>query len=120
MRTTPHHVLFDGNCGLCGDIVQDMQQSVGAERFAFLTVQSPAGSELAAAHGIDPADPQSLLLVKHDRAFLKSSAALEIARDLSGWRWRFLRLIACLPRSWRDVGYDWIARNRHRYRSRCG
>jgi predicted DCC family thiol-disulfide oxidoreductase YuxK len=43
------------------------------------------------------------------RAYVKSEAALRIARELPRWQWTFV------PRVIRDAIYDFVARNRYRW-----
>jgi predicted DCC family thiol-disulfide oxidoreductase YuxK len=46
---------------------------------------------------------------------LRSEAILYALIDTgSTWRWT-ARIARWLPRRWRDVAYNWVARNRHRF-----
>jgi predicted DCC family thiol-disulfide oxidoreductase YuxK len=79
----------------------------------FLPLQTPLGQKLLQDHGIDPADAETFLLLKNETPYLRSDAAMEIARNLGWWRW--LRVFRILPRPWRDYLYGIIARNRYRW-----
>lgn len=55
----------------------------------------------------------TFILIKEGHAFIWSSAALEILKDLdSGWRW--LGVLKYIPVRIRDFCYQLFARNRYR------
>jgi predicted DCC family thiol-disulfide oxidoreductase YuxK len=62
---------------------------------------------------LDPADPDSLILVEGERALRDSDAVLAIYDGL-GWPWRLVALGRIVPRFLRDPAYRWVARNRYR------
>jgi predicted DCC family thiol-disulfide oxidoreductase YuxK len=112
-------VVFDGVCVLCNGWVRFLLRHDHAGRHRFAAMQSPAGRELLAAHGLDPDDPLSLLLVEHDRpggprASTDSDAVRRVLAGLGGG-WRIAQAIALVPRILRDPVYRWIARNRYRW-----
>jgi predicted DCC family thiol-disulfide oxidoreductase YuxK len=82
-------------------------------RIAFAPLQSRLGRNLLTHHGIDPVDAETFLLVKGDRAYVRSDAALETAKDLGRWKW--LRVFRFVPPTIRDWGYAVIARNRYKW-----
>jgi predicted DCC family thiol-disulfide oxidoreductase YuxK len=51
--------------------------------------------------------------VKRNTAYVKSSAALEIARELDGF-WKLLYIFIVVPPFIRNALYDVIARNRYK------
>ena len=58
-----------------------------------------------------------MVVVEDGRAYLKSDAALRIARHLAG-PWRLLSLLRIVPRSVRDWAYDRFAERRYRWLGR--
>ncbi len=82
--------------------------------FRFAPLQSEAGAALLREHGVDPTRPHTILLVKDGRAYYRSDAVLEIARELPGVRWP-ARLLALVPRRLRDRAYGFVARHRYRW-----
>lgn len=114
MSETHPIVVFDGVCNFCSSTVQFILKNDVAGRIRFTPFQSPLGRSLVESHSLDPNDVDSLLFVCGDNAFVRSDAALEIARDLS-WRWRWLRVFRIVPRVLRDAVYNVIARNRYRW-----
>ncbi len=64
--------------------------------------------------GIDPEDAETFVFISDGEAFVKSAAALKVAKHLGGG-WRILRVFGVLPRSVLDWGYNILARNRYRW-----
>ena len=64
--------------------------------------------------GFAPDDVKTFVLVVGGRPYVKSDAAIHIARYLRGG-WKLLGAIRVLPRPVRDWGYDVVARNRYRW-----
>lgn len=107
-------VVFDGVCVACNRSVDFLLRRDRSERYRFAAMQSPAGHALMAAHGIDPANPASFLLLEGGRAFRDSEAALRVLSGLGG-AWRCTRIALLLPRALRDAAYRWVARHRYRW-----
>lgn len=117
MPTLPKNkkiVLFDGVCNLCNNSVVFIIQHDQKDVFRFASLQSEIGKKLTAERGIDPSEVDSIVLIDPGNAyFVKSSAALEIARELSGYSW--MRIFLHLPAWLRDFIYNLIAKNRYRW-----
>ena len=107
-------VLFDGVCNFCESSVQFIIRRDPRGRFRFASLQSDVGRALVQAVGRSPDDLDTMVLVDGGRAWLKSTAALEIARHLTGL-WPVLRIFVVVPRPIRDWCYDAIARRRYRW-----
>lgn len=107
-------VVFDGVCVACNRSVDFLLRHDRAKRYRFAAMQSPAGHALMAAHGIDPANPASFLLLEGGRAFRDSEAALRVLSGLGG-AWRCARIALFVPRALRDAAYRWVARHRYRW-----
>jgi len=107
-------VVFDGVCVFCTGGARFLLKHDRAGRFRLATMQSAPGRQLLVAHGIDPDDPVSFLLVEGDRAYTDSSAALRIVTRLGGW-WRLLGVFYVVPRVLRDAVYRFVARRRYRW-----
>ena len=112
--TEEHMILvFDGECLLCTGWVKLLLRSDKKQRFRFATVQSATGQKLLEQHGIDPADPESFLLISGERHYRDSGAVLRVAHQL-GWPWRLAWLLWIIPAPLRDAAYRLVARNRYR------
>jgi predicted DCC family thiol-disulfide oxidoreductase YuxK len=109
-------VLFDGVCNLCNASVLFVIDRDPRGRFAFAPLQGDEAGALLRQRGYDtdPENPASILLVEGDRVYDRSTAALRIARRLSGL-WPALSLLMAIPRPLRDAAYDWAARRRYRW-----
>jgi predicted DCC family thiol-disulfide oxidoreductase YuxK len=81
-------------------------------------LQSPAGARMLRDFGFSPEDAKTFVLVVDGKPYVKSDAAIRVARYLRGG-WRALGLIRVVPRSVRDWAYDAVARNRYRWFGRA-
>jgi predicted DCC family thiol-disulfide oxidoreductase YuxK len=108
----PDIMIFDGMCNLCTHSVQFILKHEAAPRIQFTPVQSPAGTRLLREFGFSPDDISTFVLVSDGKVYIKSSAAILIAKHLKG-PWRLLRTLWLCPRPIRDGIYDVIARNRY-------
>jgi predicted DCC family thiol-disulfide oxidoreductase YuxK len=106
-------ILFDGMCPLCAGNVQFVLKHDRQRRFRFASMQSEVGASLYRRFGIDPGDPETLILVTGDRALRDSEAILAIYNGL-GWPWRLASAARALPAAVRDRLYRLVARNRYR------
>ncbi len=106
-------IVFDGVCVLCNGWVRFLlKHDRGRHRFA--AMQSPAGRELLAAHGLDADDPSSFLLVERGRAWTETDAIQRVLVGLGGV-WKMAAAMALVPRGLRDLLYRWVARHRYRW-----
>jgi len=107
-----HIVIFDGVCNFCNGSVNFIIKRDPTGKFAFAPMQSGLAQRLAAEQGLTDMGVETFLLVKNDRCYLYSDAALEITKDLSGL-WRMLVILRIIPRFIRDWFYKLFARNRY-------
>jgi predicted DCC family thiol-disulfide oxidoreductase YuxK len=105
--------LFDGVCNLCSGSVQAVLAIDRKGLIRFTPIQSAYGRQLALAHGIDPDQPTSFLVLDGGQALEKSAAILALLRRL-GAPWSWLAAVGVLPKPWLDAAYDWLAANRYR------
>lgn len=105
-------ILFDGVCIFCSRWVRFVVARDRAARFRFTPIQSPYGTRLAQALGIDAADPDTNAVIHGGVAYFKSDAALTVLSLLPGWNW--VRVLFAVPRPLRDGVYNLVARNRYR------
>ena len=75
-------------------------------------MQSKLAQELIQKHQISNVGIDTFLLIKKDKAFIWTTAALEISKELSGY-WYLFNVFKILPRSFRDWLYRIFARNRY-------
>jgi len=98
---SPHGlILFDGVCVLCSRGCHFVNKRDRRGYFRYVPIQKAEGLAIADALGIDPDRPDSFAFVAKGRAFVKSEAALCIARELPWWGWVSVSLL--VPRPIRD------------------
>lgn len=107
-------VLFDGACQFCNSSVNFIIDHDPERRCVFATLQSPLGEAMKRRYRLMDKHIDSLILIESKRCYLKTSAALRIARYLS-FPWRALALFIMIPQSVRDLAYDWFARHRYQW-----
>lgn len=83
------------------------------KRFRLAAMQGEVGSGLYRRFGIDPTNPDSIIVVDGDKMLRDSDAVLAIYAGL-GWPWKALGLFRLVPRFIRDPLYLFVARNRYR------
>ncbi len=83
--------------------------------FRYAALQSETGIRLTRERGINTSKIDSFILIEPGVAyFTKSDAALRIGQDFGGL-WKVLAIFTWIPTSFRNVVYDFIARNRYRW-----
>ena len=109
-----HLLIYDGVCHLCDRSVQFVLRYDREGKFHFSALQSELGQTLYRQQGLDPEQPQSLLVLTPAGTFTHSDAVLEIARQL-GLPWSLAHGLRWLPRALRDRAYAFIAARRYRW-----
>ena len=107
-------VIFDGVCNLCTHSVQFILRHENDALFRFTTVQSATGTRIVRELGLNPDDVETFVVIADGRAYLRSDAAIRIARHLRG-AWRWLGAVKFVPRPLRDWAYNVVARHRYRW-----
>jgi predicted DCC family thiol-disulfide oxidoreductase YuxK len=106
-------ILFDGVCNLCNAWVRFVIDRDPGARFAFAPLGSDAANELLHERQA-MISSDSIILVERDAIYDQSTAALRIARRLSGG-WPLAAVFLVVPKVLRDAVYRLIARNRYRW-----
>jgi len=107
-------ILFDGVCNLCNSSINFVIKHDPKDLFRYASLQSDLGKSLMDKHHINPEKVDSIILISQDNAYTKSSAALRIARYLSGG-YSLLVIFIIIPVFLRNLVYDYIARNRYKW-----
>ncbi|MEP2279380.1 DCC1-like thiol-disulfide oxidoreductase family protein [Maribacter sp.] len=115
MNSNKKIILFDGVCNLCNSSVQfAIKRDVG-DIFRYAALQSEIGKKLLAERNIDTNEVDSIILIKPNIAYYtKSTAALEIGKDLKGLR-TISSILLWFPESFRNIVYDFVAANRYKW-----
>ena len=115
MKENNKIILFDGICNLCNNSVLFVIKRDKKDLFRYASLQSEIGQQRVRERGIDTSQVDSIILIEPGVAyFTKSDAALEIAQDLGGL-WKLSSVFNWIPKSIRDVVYDFVARNRYKW-----
>jgi len=107
-------ILFDGDCRLCNDSVRFIENRDPKNHFTYISLKSKEAENLIKKNRMDIRGLDSVLLVQNDKILTHSTAALTIARDLSGL-WPLLYGFIIIPKSIRDIIYKYVARRRHKW-----
>lgn len=107
-------VLFDGVCNLCNSAVDLIVRNDKLGNFKVGALQDDKTKEILKDYDINEDYLDSIILIRGDKVFYKSRAALEITKNLKG-AWPLLYGLIVVPGFVRDPVYDWIARNRYRW-----
>jgi len=105
-------VLFDGVCNLCNGAVNFIIDHDPDRYFRFAPLQSDLAERILENREGGDARLSTIVLVEGGEVFVRSTAALRIARHLSG-PWPLLYAALIVPRPLRDAVYDWIAHHRY-------
>jgi predicted DCC family thiol-disulfide oxidoreductase YuxK len=107
-------IFFDGVCNLCNASIDFIIQRDKKDQFLVGALQDGWSKKVLSKHEVKSDYLDSLVLLENQEIFYKSTAALKIARNLSGF-WPVFYPLIILPQRFRDVIYDWIAANRYRW-----
>ncbi|MDA9120863.1 thiol-disulfide oxidoreductase DCC family protein [Flavobacteriales bacterium] len=107
-------LLFDGVCNLCNSSVQFVLERNKKENIQFASLQSDFGQKMLAEINL-PADyTSSLVLIEEGKSYVKSDAALRLAKHLNGL-WKIGSVLLVFPKFISNPVYDWIAKNRYKW-----
>lgn len=107
-------IFFDGLCNLCNGAVQFTIARDRKNIFRFASLQSAYAAEKLAPFNIAPENLQSFILLENSKVYLRSTAALRVAKKLNGL-WPLLYAFIIVPSFIRDAVYDYIAKNRYKW-----
>lgn len=105
-------LLFDGVCNLCSGSVQFVLKRNRKGNVRFASLQSDFGKEILKKSNLPHTYLNSLVLIENGKTFVKSDAALRLAKHLDGI-WKMGSIFLLIPKFIRNPIYDWIARNRY-------
>lgn len=107
-------VLFDGVCNLCNHTVDFLITQDNKKVLRYASLQSETGEMLASHFGISLERLRTILYVRRGKAYIESSAVLNILRDIGGL-WALMYAFIIIPPFIRNAAYRFISRNRYRF-----
>ena len=106
-------VLFDGVCNFCNASVNFIIDRDPSGYFTFGTLQSEEAKEILHTFRRSTDRLDTIILVEDGKIYTRSTAALRVARKLSGL-WPLFYGFIILPRFLRDPVYNFIASIRYK------
>ncbi|MGE6219502.1 thiol-disulfide oxidoreductase DCC family protein [Nubsella zeaxanthinifaciens] len=107
-------IFFDGVCNLCNSTVQFVIKHDRRQYFKFAALQSEFAQEQLSGFVLKAKRGDSFVLVEDGKVYEQSTAALRVAKKLSGL-WRLLYIFIVVPPFVRDAVYNFVARNRYKW-----
>lgn len=112
MITKKSVILFDGVCNLCNASIDFILKRDKKNQFLVGALQEEAGQKLLSKFEVNPEYLDSLVLIEDEKIYFRSTAAIRIAKHLSGL-WPIFYGFIILPPSIRDGIYNLVGRNRY-------
>jgi len=106
-------ILFDGICNLCNGAVSFVIEHDSNNYYVFASLESEVGQKYLKKFNLPLEDFDTFVLIDEDKFYIASTAALMVAKDLSGWV-KYVYLFIYIPRFLRDSVYRLIAKNRYK------
>ena len=113
MKNTEQILLFDGICNLCNGFVFFIIKRDPAAKFKFATLQSDFGQIQLKKFDLSSVKLKTIIYLRDEKYFLKSSAVLHALKDLGGL-WKLFFVFIIIPAFIRDFFYIVIASNRYK------
>jgi predicted DCC family thiol-disulfide oxidoreductase YuxK len=107
-------ILFDGVCNLCVSSVQFIIKRDSKKQFRFASLQSEFGKNILHQFQLDENNFSSFILLEDGKIFTQSTAALKVAKKLSG-AWKLLFAFMIVPAFIRNIIYSFIANKRYKW-----
>jgi predicted DCC family thiol-disulfide oxidoreductase YuxK len=112
-------VLFDGVCVMCNRGMRFALRRDRSDRLRFASLQSRFAAEVAARHGKELREIDTIYVVADyglstERLLARSAAVLHIANAFGG-AWRIAGVLRAVPASLLDRAYDFVASRRYRW-----
>ena len=115
MEKSKKIILFDGIWNRCNGAIQFVIKRDNSDIFRHAALQSDIGKQLVSERNINISKVDSIILIDPGVAYyIKSTAGLEIGKQLKGYR-TISALLLWIPSTLRDIVYDFVARNRYQW-----
>ncbi len=114
VESTHPILLYDGVCNFCNKTVQFIIQHDKKGLIHFASLQSTFGQQKTKEAQLPTQDLKSLLFIDKGQIYSRSSGALRISKYLNG-AWKLLYVFIIIPKPFRDIIYNFIAKNRYKW-----
>jgi len=106
-------LLYDGICHLCNGLVRFVIRWDRKKTIRFASLQSDRGQSFLKDREMPTDDFDTLVYIKEGKYYVRSTAVLEVLKDMGGF-WRVVYILIILPICLRDPVYRLVARLRYR------
>ena len=106
-------LLFDGVCNLCNGLVRFIVRRDKNGKIRFVPLQSDTGKSLLSKAGLSPDSIDTIVYFSGEKILLRSSAILNLLKDIGGG-WKLFYCLIIIPPVIRDYFYNLVAKNRYR------
>ncbi|MGA2298102.1 MAG: thiol-disulfide oxidoreductase DCC family protein [FCB group bacterium] len=106
-------VLFDGFCNLCNGFVQFIIKRDREKKFIFASIQSTKGQSLLKQYCLQTDYLDTIVYIKGHTFTIKSSAVLNVLKNLDGV-WKLFFVLIIIPKFFRDFVYKIISKKRYK------
>jgi predicted DCC family thiol-disulfide oxidoreductase YuxK len=108
-------ILFDSKCNLCYKTVKNIMKIDNKSIFNFISNNSKSGKKIITDYNLNSITTQTIILFTSEKEFLiKSDAVIAIISRLN-FVFKIFNIFSVIPKKIRDIGYDFIARNRYNW-----
>ncbi len=106
-------LIYDGYCYLCSNTVRHILRLDKDKKIKFISLENaladPKINKLISVYN----SVDTVLLFHNQKLFIKSDAIIEISKITGGWL-KIFRIMLLLPKRYRNLLYDLVARYRYR------
>lgn len=107
-------ILFDGVCNFCNSSVNFIIRRDKKNIFRFASLQSETGQKCLSEYNFSHTEFDTIILIEKGELYTRSTAALRIAKSISGI-WKLFYIFIIVPRPIRNYLYDLLSRNRYKW-----
>lgn len=115
MKEKKNTILFDSRCNLCSKTVKNIMKLDNKNIFNFISNNSGPGKKIIADYNLNSITTETIILFTSEKEFLiKSNAVIAIITRLN-LVFKIFNILLVIPKKIRDIGYDFIAKNRYNW-----
>ncbi|MFM7726205.1 MAG: thiol-disulfide oxidoreductase DCC family protein [Flavobacteriales bacterium] len=116
MNNANRIVFYDGECGFCNRIVQQLLEVDKNRLLYFAPLQGSTASSILPSEFTR--ELSSMVYYRKGKIMVRSAAAIWVLSDCA-WYAKPIMIALLVPRDVRDGIYNWVAKNRHRITQRA-
>ena len=106
-------IIFDVDCLLCNRFVQ-IVSVIDKKDSIYFTRLSGKTANYILSNNKNLVDVDSIIFYLNGNIYIKSDAVIRISMSL-GFPYNMMSIFKIIPRSIRDIFYDFVARNRYKF-----